>query len=241
MEHELESFLVYIQEEKKMSENTRMSYKRDLKKLVRYLEGKSVENPGDITITHLESFVLNLEQQGFATASVSRMIASIKAFYKYLIKSGQVVADCSETLKAPKVEKKQKESLTSEELFRLLDQPSKDTDKGIRDRAMMELLYATGIRVSDLITLCLEDVNLKLGCVTCRQQMISFGRETQLALAKYISSARDSFVKGTDSQLLFLNCSGGIMSRQGFWKLMKGYAKAAGIQTDITSNMIRKT
>ena len=184
--------------------------------------------------------MLYLEQEGFAAASVSRMIASLKAFFRYLAKNG-LTGDYAEALKAPKVEKKKKEQLSADELFRLLDQPSKDTGKGIRDRAMMELLYATGIRVSDLIALQVSDLNLKLGCVTCRQQTISFGRETQMALARYLSAARHSFIKGMDSELLFLNCSGGTMSRQGFWKLMKGYAKAAGIQTDITTNMIRKT
>lgn len=241
MERELEKFLVYMQEIKKMSENTIVSYKRDLNKLVQFMTKKGIENPVDVTITHLESYVLYLEQQNFAAASVSRMIASVKAFFRYLLKSGQIVTDYSEVLKAPKVEKKKKEQLSMDELFRLLEQPSKETDKGIRDRAMMELLYATGIRVSDLINLHLSDVNLKLGCVTCRQRTISFGRETQVALARYISGTRDSFVRGTQSELLFLNCSGGLMSRQGFWKLMKSYAKEAGIQTDITSNMIRKT
>lgn len=240
MEREIDKFLVYMQETKKMSENTRVSYKRDLNKLVLYLEERGIIQPADITITHLETFILDLEQKGFAAASVSRMVASVKAFFRYLVKTGQVHEDCSELLKSPKVEKREKTQLSADELFLLLEQPSEKTEKGIRDRAMMELLYATGIRVSDLINLQLSDINLKLGCVTCRQQTISFGRETQMALAKYISHARETFLKKAESDLLFLNCSGGLMSRQGFWKLLKGYAKAAGIQTDITSNMIRK-
>lgn len=240
MERELENFLVYMQETKKMSENTRISYKRDLNKLLEYLSAKGIEKLQDVTITQLESYMLYLEQTGFAAATISRMTASVKAFFKFLLKCGTIDTDCSELLRAPKVEKKQKEQLTSDELFRLLDQPSETTDKGIRDRAMMELLYATGIRVSDLISLELSDVNLKLGCVTCREQVYSFGRETQVALARYISNARGSFIKQSESELLFLNCSGSLMSRQGFWKLMKGYARAAGIQADITSNMIRK-
>lgn len=240
MKRAIEQFLVYMQETKKMSENTRVSYKRDLNKLVKYLAARGIYEPAGVTITHLESFILELEQKGSAVASVSRMVASIKAFFRYLVKSGCVNEDCAEMLKSPKVEKKEKTQLSADEVFRLLEQPSEETDKGIRDRAMMELLYATGIRVSDLINLQMSDINLKLGCVTCRKQTISFGRETQMALAKYISNARESFVKKSESELLFLNCSGGLMSRQGFWKLLKGYAKAAGIQTEITSNMIRK-
>lgn len=240
MNFDIDLFLDYMQETKKLSENTRVSYQRDLNKLNRYLEEKGIQKPADITVTQLESYVLYLEQQGFAAASISRMLASMKAYFRYLLRSGVISVDCAEHIKAPKVEKKEKEQLSAEEVFLLLDQPSKDTDKGIRDRAMMELLYAAGIRVSDLISLKVEDLNLKLGCVTCRQKTISFGRETQVALAKYISGVREHFIKDFDSGLLFLNCSGGSMSRQGFWKLMKSYAKAAGIEKEITSNMIRK-
>lgn len=240
MERDIESFLVYLQETKKMSENTMVSYHRDLNKLMQFLSDRTVYASQDITITHLESYVLYLEQKGFASASISRMVASVKAFFRYLVRQGIVTEDCAQDLRAPKVEKKEKTSATSEELFLLLEQPSDQTSKGIRDRAMMELLYATGINVSDLIALKMADINMKLGCVTCRNKTHSFGRETQMALAKYLSNARMGFMKEADCDLLFVNCSGGRMSRQGFWKLLKGYAREAGIQTDITSYMIRK-
>lgn len=240
MERDIEQFLVYLQDTKKMSENTRVSYRRDLNKLKQYLSERAVYTPQEITITHLESYVLYLEQKGFAPASISRMVASVKAFFRYLVRQGSLLKDYAQDLKAPKVEKKEKKEATSEELLLLLQQPSDQTSKGIRDRAMMELLYATGINVSDLIALRMSDVNLKIGCVTCRNKTLSFGRETQMAIARYLSHARDSFVKNGESELLFVNCSGGMMSRQGFWKLLKLYAKAAGIQKDITSYMIRK-
>lgn len=240
MEHSMEQFLVYIQETKKQSENTTVSYRRDLRKLADYLSAKGIEKVADVTVTHLESYMLYLEQQGFAPASVSRMIASMKAYFKYLVKQGEITTDCAEKIKAPKVEHKEQELITRNEVFALLEQPPLDTEKGIRDRAMMELLYATGIRVSDVIALHVSDVNLKLGYVTCRNQTVSFGRETQKILAKYMTDAREGLLKKENTDLLFPNCSGGSMSRQGFWKLMKTYAKAAGIQKDITSNMIRK-
>lgn len=239
MEHDIEQFLVYLQETKKMSENTKVSYHRDLNKLMQYLSEKNIYASQNITVTHLESYVLYLEQKGFAPASISRMVASVKAFFRYLVRQGIVLKDYAQDLRAPKVEKKEKTHATSEELLLLLQQPSEQTSKGIRDRAMMELLYATGINVSDLIALKLADVNMKLGCVTCRNKTHSFGRETQMALARYLSNARNGFMK-EESDLLFVNCSGGMMSRQGFWKLLKSYARAAGIQTDITSYMIRK-
>lgn len=241
MEREVEKFLVYLEETKKKSENTRVSYQRDLNKLIRHLREKNIVKVEQISVTHLESFILHMEQQGFAAATISRMIASIKAFYRYLVKQGVVQEDCAENLKGPRVEKKEKkEELSSDEVFRLLEQPAKDTYKGIRDRAMLELLYATGIRVSDLINLKMSDINQKIGCVTCRQQTFDYGRETQRALAKYISKARKSIMKKGESDVLFVNCSGTVMSRQGFWKILKAYAKEAGITTDITTSMIRK-
>lgn len=243
MEREVEKFLVYLEETKKKSENTRASYKGDLNKLIRHLSEKNIVSFEQITITHLESFILYMEQQGFAAATISRMIASIKAFYRYLVKQGIVLEDCAETLKGPKVEKKTEtktEEISSNDVFILLEQPANNTDKGIRDRAMLELLYATGIRVSDLINLRMSDINQKLGCVTCRQKTFDYGRETQKVLAKYISKARKSILKQNKSEMLFVNCSGTGMSRQGFWKMMKAYAKEAGISTEITTSMIRK-
>ncbi len=241
MEHELEKFIEYITNEKRMSVNTALSYKRDLKKLCKYESEHGVDSVEQITSTNLTSFILYMEQQGFSPATISRTVASVKSFVAYLVNEKKLNEDISVVLKAPKVEKKKHTPLTSEEVFRLLYQPDINKDKGIRDKAMLELLYCTGIRVTQLISLKVEDINLKLGYVKCDQQNIQIGREAQMALAKYITEARSSFVKNGDKSLLFYNCSGSEMSRQGFWKMLKGYAKQAGIESEITPYTVRSS
>ena len=144
---------------------------------------------------------------------------------------------------APKIEKKVPVILTVDEVTKLLEQPSGANPKEIRDKAMLELLYATGIRVTELVNLKLSDVNMSIGFITCRdehkERMIPFGHAAKDALAKYLESARETFLKGTRSELLFTNYSGRAMSRQGFWKVLKGYADDAGIKRDIAPHTLR--
>ena len=241
MERELDNFIYYIKNEKHMSVNTEMSYRRDLLKLCKYEAEHGVHNVGQITATNLTSFILDMEGKGFSPATISRTIASVRAFIVWLYRDKKIDEDVSVVLKAPKVEKKKQTTLSSEEMFLLLDQPDETTYKGMRDKAMLELLYATGLRVTQLIELCMEDLNLKLGYVKCNQQTIQIGREAQRSLAKYVTEARNVFVKTGDSPLVFFNCSGTEMSRQGFWKMLKGYAKQAGINSEITPHTIRNS
>ena len=149
----------------------------------------------------------------------------------------------AEKLKAPKIEKKLPDILSVEEVELLLKQPKENTAKGIRDRAMLELLYATGIRVSELISLKVKDINLKLGYLTCssgeRERVIPFGTTAKQAVEHYMEGARKILLGEQESDYLFLNCSGKSMSRQGFWKVLKGYAASAGIQQDITPHTLR--
>ena len=168
MENEINAFMIYLHNIKKTSENTVMSYRRDLVKVNNYLEEQGVEDVLKITSTNLNSYILYLEKNKFSAATISRNIASLKAFYHYMCKEGMVAEDVAETLHAPKIEKKMPEILSTDEVVRLLEQPSGDTPKEIRDKAMLELLYATGIRVTELITLKLSDVNLQLGYIVCR-------------------------------------------------------------------------
>ena len=146
MEKEIEQFITYLHDTKKTSENTELSYRRDLNKVARYMEGQGISEVGAITVTHLQSYVLYLEKQNFAAATISRNIASMKAFYHYLFKEGLVKEDVAESLKPPKIEKKIPEILSEEQVTLLLEQPGLDNPKEIRDKAMLELLYATGIR-----------------------------------------------------------------------------------------------
>ncbi len=243
MDNHIDTFILYLHNMKKTSENTEMSYRRDLYKVQLFMEKRGIFALRDITASDLEDYVADLKKQNFAAATVSRNIASIKAFYHYLVKEGIVEENIAEDLKAPKIEKKIPEILTMEEAIRLLNQPKGNSPKEIRDKAMLELLYATGIRVSELITLKLSDINLQLAYIVCRdhekERMIPFGKEAKNALVKYLDKTREAMIEGNETEVLFCNCSGQAMSRQGFWKLIKYYAKKADIQADITPHTLR--
>ncbi len=243
MEQELQSFIIYLHDVKKTSANTEISYQRDLRKLEQYLGEQGITQAEQLTATNLNSYILYLEKNGFAPSTVSRSIASIKAFSHYLQNMGVLKEDISEALKAPRIEKKMPGILSVGEVERLLAQPDNKTPKDIRDKAMLELLYATGIRVTELISLKLSEVNLKLSYIICRdggrERIIPFGVNAKKALERYITGARDILLKGSGSDILFTNCSGSPMSRQGFWKLIKHYAKKAGITSEITPHTIR--
>jgi len=243
MEKEIDAFIAYMHDVKKTSNNTEMSYRRDLKKVRKYLEEKHVNEVKEITREDLNAYILYLKENQFAAATISRNIASIKAFFAFLVKEGLVAEDVSVSLKSPKIEKRVPEVMTMEDVVRLLEQPCGDSPKEIRDKAMLELLYATGIRVTELINLKVTDVNLQMGFIICRdgakERIIPFGKEAKHALLHYFDGARDAMVEKEGSDALFVNCSGQSMSRQGFWKLIKFYAKKAGIMEDITPHTLR--
>lgn len=240
---EIEAFILYLHNIKKTSNNTEVSYKRDLGKFCRFLSLRGINEAAAIQKEDLQEYIRFLEEQDFAASTVSRSVASLKAFYHYLYKEGRIEKDISEVLRAPKIEKKTPEILSMGEVVRLLEQPQGDSPKEIRDKAMLELLYATGIRVTELITLRLSDVNLSVGFILCREaskeRMIPFGEQAKEALLRYLDKARNSMLADAGSDILFVNCSGQPMSRQGFWKLIKSYARKAGIAEDITPHTLR--
>ena len=243
MEKEIQQFISYLHNIKKPSNNTEQSYRRDLAKAQHFLEENGITDVKKITGEYLNSYVLYLEKSKFATATISRNIASIKAFFHFLCEEGICNEDVSAGLKAPKIEKKIPEILSTDEVVRLLEQPCGDTPKEIRDRAMLELLYATGIRVTELITLKVSDVNLQVGYILCRdahkERVIPFGNAAKTALTQYMDTVRANMLQDEDTGILFVNCSGKPMSRQGFWKLVKYYAKKANITSDITPHTLR--
>lgn len=243
MNKAIDAFISYLHNVKKTAENTVMSYRRDLNKLRSYLALRGIEEVADIREAHLHDFVRELEAQHFKAATVSRHIASIKAFYHFLYKEQMVEADIAVSLHAPKIEKHLPEIMTVEEATSLLEQPGTDTPKGMRDKAMLELLYATGMRVTELITLKLSDVNQKMGYIVCRdgskERMIPFGNKAKQALALYLQGGRNPLLQNYETDVLFVNCSGQPMTRQGFWKLIKNYARQAGIQSEITPHTLR--
>ena len=243
MEQEIKSFVSYLHNVKETSKNTELSYQRDLMKMMHFLKEQKVECVEDVTETNLNSYILDLEKKGLAASTVSRNVASMKAFYLYLLKSGKVETDPTEHLKAPKVEKKIPDILSVADINKLLEQPGERTSKGLRDRAMLELLYATGIRVSELIELDVDDLNLPGGVLRCfskgRERTIPLYPAAIRALGEYVNRVRPQLVESVDETALFVNMNGERMSRQGFWKLIKHYQEKAGIQKDITPHTLR--
>lgn len=243
MEKTIENFIAYMRESKNASQNTEISYERDLKKLARYLRSQKIQSFTDVTNTDLQGYLQELQKENLALSTISRNIASIRALYHYLVRTDKMREDPSETLKPPKLEKKMPEILSVEEVDRLLKQPNLNTPKGIRDNAMMELMYATGMRVSELIHLQVSDINLQMGYVIChdseKERIIPIGNVSRNAILQYMEHSRGFLVKNKTESALFTNCSGKSMSRQGFWKVLKGYAEDAGIYRDITPHTLR--
>ena len=223
--------------------NTVESYKRDVTQYISYLDGTGVTDISSTTKTTVLSYLLYLQKEGRASSTVSRTLASLRSYYLVMMQNGVVKSSPTSNLEAPHVEKKIPKILSGEEVELLLEQPKNCDNKGIRDKAMLELLYATGIRVSELITLDVSDVNVPMSFVRCKggkkERIIPMGHQAKDALENYINNVRKYMVKDENETALFVNCSGARLSRQGFWKLIKYYQHIAGIETDITPHTLR--
>ncbi len=235
-------FVSYLQNEKKVSSNTLQSYTRDIKQFGAYIADNALDIT-KITKTHIITYMHGMQKNGRAASSVSRNLASVRAFYNYLIIKDMVAVNPAYNLDTPKQEKKLPKILTTEEVEKLLACPSSgDNDKCIRDKAMLELIYATGIKVSELISLNLDDVDVNLGYLKCvgdnSARIIPLGHVAIEALRIYLDNTREAMSSKGESAL-FVNCNGGRLTRQGFWKLIKEYAKKAEIDKDITPHTLR--
>ncbi|TDT61921.1 site-specific tyrosine recombinase XerD [Fonticella tunisiensis] len=241
MEKVINDFINELEHGKKLSKNTLESYSRDIRQFLEYLNdiGISFEN---VKRTNIIAYILHLQKMGKATSSISRSIASIRAFYRILVKNAIVMNDPTLNLESPKIEKKMPQILSIKEVEKLLSLPSNIDPKGIRDKAMLEILYATGIRVTELINLNLEDVNLDLGYIKCsgsRERIIPVGKIALKALEEYVNKSRGILQKNKKEKAFFLNFHGERMTRQGFWKIIKYYASVAGIDKEITPHTLR--
>ena len=226
MERQLKYFFNFLENDKKLSENTLQSYKRDLKQFRKYLEACELHY-NRVKEEDIKDYVRELEEQGKKASSISRCIASIRSFYQFVLKNKKIKIDPTQNIQSPKIEKRVPSVLTSKEVELLLDQP-KDIDlKGIRDKAMLEFAYATGMRVTEIISLNIEDVNLEEGYVVCKhstkQRNIPLGTMSLKALREYVEEARDILVKTEGEEALFVNINGSRLTRQGFWKIIKYY------------------
>lgn len=223
--------------------NTVESYKRDVTQYISYLDGTGVTDISSTTKNTVLSYLLYLQKEGRASSTVSRTLASLRSYYLFMMQNGVVKSNPTSNLEAPHVEKKIPKILSGEEVELLLEQPKNCDNKGIRDKAMLELLYATGIRVSELINLDVSDVNVPMSFVRCKggkkERIIPMGHQAKDALGNYINNVRKYMVKDENETALFVNCSGARLSRQGFWKLIKYYQHIAGIETDITPHTLR--
>ena len=242
MERQLKYFFDFLENDKKLSDNTLQSYKRDLKQFRRYLEACEL-NYNHVKEEDIKDYIRELQEDGKKASSISRCIASIRSFYQFVLKRKKIKVDPTANIQSPKIEKRVPSVLTSKEVELLLEQP-KDVDlKGIRDKAMLEFAYATGMRVTEIISLNIEDVNLEEGYVTCKngskERNIPLGTMSLNALKEYIEQARYVLIKNEDEHALFVNINGGRLTRQGFWKIIKYYKEQAHITKDITPHVLR--
>ena len=231
-------YRTWLQEEKHASDNTLSSYLRDINQFKTWLLGAGSPDLRRVKKDTINEYMLYLSGAGKSPATITRCTASLKSFYAYMLGRGAVKTNPAKNVAALKVERKCPEILTSKEVELFLEQPKCVDEKGYRDHAMLELLYATGIRVSELIGLDVGDVNLAGGFIRCRsktrERIIPLYRTAIKALRDYITDIRPRIISGPDEQALFVNMNGGRMSRQGFWKIIKHYQETAGIEKDIT-------
>ena len=242
MEEQLNLFFGFLENEKKVSLNTLQSYKRDLKQFENYLgtiEGKYNE----LTNDGIKDYIKYMQEQGKKTSTISRGLAAIRSFYQYETKNKQVEKDPTEGIQSPKIEKRVPSVLTSSEVALLLEQPKNVDLKGTRDKAMLEFAYATGMRVTEIISLNVEDINLETGYATCRngkkERTVPIGEMSLKALKDYMLNARHTMIKDDNEQALFVNVNGQRLTRQGFWKIIKYYKEQAHIDKDITPHVLR--
>ncbi|MFV0517788.1 MAG: site-specific tyrosine recombinase [Aminipila sp.] len=245
----IQQFKIYLTNERKMSDNSLQAYCRDISEYLRFLTEKGGGKLEEGSNTDIVSFVLKLKNSGKSSATVNRKVASLRAFYNFMLLRGYVSENPVNNIKSPKIERKELEYLTIEEVDKLLLLPD-DSVKGQRDKAILELMYATGIRVSELIEAKVEDINLRLGFITCNGQhgkarIIPMGRPAREAVETYIFEIRQKLIKNkeedTNQGYLFVNYFGEKLTRQGLWKILKEYASQAGIESKITPQTLRNS
>lgn len=237
-----EKYFAYLENSKNSSQNTIISYKRDIREFTEELEKKNIgiENVSGATVL---DYLVKLQKNGKSASTVSRNLASIRSFFQYLQNEKIVSQDPTFNIHSLKAERKLPQVLTGEEIERLLNQPDTRDAKGCRDKAMLELLYATGMRVTEMIELKMSDVDMEVGYINCnhgkKMRVIPVYSIAKKAVKAYIETARSQFVKDSSEENLFVNYSGTKMTRQGFWKIIKQYASAANIKKDITPHTLR--
>ncbi len=236
-------FTEYLKNVKKSSVSTVDSYSRDITKFENFCKVSNLKNITDITSAFIKKYTAFMLSNGQSEASVSRSVASLRCYFKYLVSKNIITESPMSNITQIHSAKKLPEILTNKEVITLLNQPIGNDFKSCRDKAMLELLYATGIKVSELISLKISDINLNIGILHLKneknERIIPIYPEAIKAISKYINNVRIFLVSDEDNEYLFTNMNGQVMTRQGFWKIIKQYAAQAKIKKDITPHTLR--
>jgi integrase/recombinase XerD len=244
MEDYVGLFLNYLRVERGLAENTLAAYRADLGQWVRFLAARGVQSPAQVTRGHIAAFLLQQQRDGRRPATVARRLAAVRTFLKFLTAEGLVAANPAEDLGSPRLQQRLPHVLNLEEVERLLLVPDTGNPLGLRDRALLELLYATGLRVSEAVSLKAGDLDAAAGLLRClgkggRERVVPVGDEALRAVERYLQRARPALLKGRTSRYLFVNRRGRPLTRQTVWKLIKRYARRAGINREITPHTLR--
>lgn len=240
----IEQFSHYLTVEKGLAKNTVDSYRRDLNNFCTFLSREKISSPAEVNRELITGYLLNLKKSGRAASTISRNVASIRSFFNFLVQDNLIENNPSQLVKSPRLEKKLPRVLTTREVDRLLQQPREDCQAGMRDKAMLELLYASGIRVSELVSLNVTDFSPEAGFLRCRgkgmkERIVPVGSVAVKYVRGYLSGGRQKMLKRKDESALFLNHHGRRLTRQGFWKILKKYARQSKLSDEVTPHTLR--
>ena len=253
MQKQIDEFIEYMDKVKGTAGNTLVSYKRDLVRMASYMEERGITDASMVTEDAIQDYCMSLRNENFSPASITRHSTSIKSFFRYMLENGNIRENPAENIKSPRIDKKEPRVLTTVEIEDLLSQDFGSNPKGLRDKAILELMYATGLKASEVINLNLSNIDLSLSCIrivkkdSSRERLIPYGKKAREALKNYLTDGRNKLLDesgrsdaiGNETDTLFLNCKGTPMSRQGLWKLIKSYVTRAGVKSDITPFTLR--
>lgn len=245
MDNIIQEYLHHLRIEQGLATNTVQSYKRDLQKYVNFLKERSFSNFNEVTKSDVQAYLSQLNDEKLATSSISRMVSALRQFHKYLVQEKIISHNPMDELKLPKKKQSLPKSLTVAEVEQILGTPDVNTVLGLRDRAILEVLYATGLRVSELVTLTLSELHLELGFIQTigkgdKERIVPLGEEAAYWVREYLATSRPTLARGrAESACLFLNFHGKGFSRQGIWKNLKLLVREAGIKKTVSPHMLR--
>lgn len=243
MDQLLTMFIDFLAIERGLAKNTLSAYRSDLKEFFDFIKEKNIQIE-ELKKEEILAYIVNLKQKKRANSTISRQLAAIKAFFKFLQQEGIVIINPTSDLEGPKKQKRLPQVLSIDEIEKILEKPKNNNPLGTRDKAMLETLYGAGMRVSELINLDVNSINTDLGYVRCvgkgsKERIIPLGNQAILSLNAYLKGARNKLLKNPKEYALFLNQHGRRLTRQGFWKILKNYAQQAGIKKEITPHVLR--